>query len=74
MTDMRKSARNRLMALWLMAPMIGLVFGGFAYLLFLFRDRLYIFALPFLSFIIGIVYLSESKMDKDVEEREEYED
>jgi len=59
------------MALWLMAPMIGIVLGGFAYLLFLFRDRLYIFALPVLSFIIGMIYFLESEMDKDVEERED---
>jgi hypothetical protein len=67
---MNKSSHRKLIILWLMSPMIGLSFSGLAYIVFLFRDKPYIFALPLLGFIIGTVYLEESSWDKGIEEDE----
>jgi phosphate/sulfate permease len=62
---------KNIVALWLMSPMIGIVAAGAAYLLFLFRDNTYYFAIPFLMFVVGIIYLQESRWDKKTEAEEQ---
>ena len=58
---------KNIMAMWLMSPMLGIAIAGAAYILFLFRDKTYYLAIPFLAFVIGIVLLRESKWDKKIE-------
>jgi phosphate/sulfate permease len=68
---MKDGFKKRLMALWLMSPLIGVMFAGTAYLLFLFRDRFIFMMIPFVSFAIGSILLMESKWEMEREKRED---